>query len=40
MSVMLDSLTETDDLYNPLFLGAVNDVEYLAAKLMKFDPGV
>lgn len=39
MSAMHDVLSGTDDLYNPLFLGAINDVEDLAASAMDFSSG-
>ena len=40
VSVMHDCLTEIDGLYNPLLLGAVNDLEDLAASAMDFAPGM
>ena len=40
VSVMHDWLTGSDDLYNPLLLGAANDTEYLAASAMDLHPVV
>ena len=40
MSVMHDCHTGTDSLYNPLLLGAVHDVENLAAGAIDIAPGV
>lgn len=34
LSVMPDCLTGTDDLFNPLLLGAMDDAEDLAASVM------
>ena len=40
MYVIHECLTGTDDLYNPLLLGVVNDVEGLAASSMELAPHV
>ena len=40
VSVMHNCLTGTDGLYNPLLLGAVNNVEDLAASVTDFATGV
>lgn len=37
---MHDCRTGTDELYNPLFLGAVNDTEDLAPSAMDFAPSM
>ena len=40
VSVMLDCLTGSDGLYNPLLLGTVNDIKNWAASAMDFAPGM
>ena len=40
VSVMHNCLTGIDGLYNPLLLGAVNDIEDLAASAVGFAPGM